>query len=493
MFLFNSNLFIDDKSKLILDNYSKNVLIMFHYILKNSNNIFEATESLVVNDFIFDNDKTIFEILIYINKENITNITKSKLINLSKNKFNHDLTLYIEKIYNTEPRNITYVKSKHNFLEYSRKIKLLHTFEYMKKNIHDQSFDNSIKDFHNEVSSIRGEEQFANKQSQIDTFKDMIHQAVKNKDEGDGQLNGFRTYLTEIDNQTLGLEPASFNVIAARPAMGKTALILSFIANNIMLNPDSDEAMIFFSLEMPAEQLIMRVVSIITKIPLSKMRSGDLTDDEVLKIMETADLVHTSNLLIEDKSSVNIYNIVNKVKKLQSSRKIGMVMIDYIQLVLGQPGLDRRLVVDEISRQLKMMAKDMKIPVIGLSQLNRSLEQRDDKRPKMSDLRESGGIEQDADRIIFIYRDSVYNKNEESKNITEDITEIIFEKQRNGPIGTIYSLFVPQTTYFKNVNSASLEEEQLEHLSKEFIERVSHLPNVEEELFKVKIHKSKGN
>ena len=490
MFIFNENLFTGKNNKKILDSYKLNTALMFYYVFKETNYIYEITENVKIQDFLFDEDKILFEIIQYLNQRNILDITKTKLIMLAKEEFKYDIKDYINYVYSVK-HDSNFKKAISVFLETSKKIKLLHSFQTVERTIHNDNFENSVKEFNNEVSNIRGEEQFTNKSEQVNVFKEGILQAIKNKEEDKGDLNGFRTYLDEIDNKTLGFEPASFNVIAARPAMGKTALVLSFIANNIINEPESEEKMIFFSLEMPAEQLISRVVSIMTGVKLTKMKTGDLTEKEVSDIMKAADIVEHSNLIIEDKSNVNIFQVVNKVKRLQLKNKIGLVVVDYIQLVLGPQGLDRRLVVDEISRQMKIMAKDFHIPVIGLSQLNRSLEQREDKRPKMSDLRESGGIEQDADRIIFIYRDSVYNKSV-NEIIKEDITEIIFEKQRNGPTGTIFSVFDAENTYFKNVDSKKLQSNQLDELHSTFLDKVKNMSDVDNQIFNIKI-KNKAN
>ncbi len=282
------------------------------------------------------------------------------------------------------------------------------------------------------------------------------------KARGNSILVGVDTGFSELNKMTTGFGKGDLVIIAARPAMGKTSFVLNTVNNLIV----QGKGVAFFSLEMPSEQLMLRLLSIQTSIPLQKLRVGDLADQEWDKLSASIDRVSSSKLFVDDSGSVNINQLRSKLRKLKNQHpEIELAVIDYLQIMQGVGAQDRHLQVSDISRGLKMLARELNIPIIALSQLNRSLESRNDKRPMLSDLRESGSIEQDADIILFVYRDDVYLYKEEkerekaakaeNKEFTPSYVEkeveeaeIIIGKQRNGPTGHIKLLFEKKLTRF---------------------------------------------
>ena len=281
---------------------------------------------------------------------------------------------------------------------------------------------------------------------------DTLDYIKRMKEMGNKHLIGETTGFYELDKKTTGFNAGDLVIIGARPAMGKTALVLNMGLANVELG----KGVIIFSLEMPAEQLMLRMLSAKTSIPLQNLRKGDLDDQQWSNLTAAFDALNGKKLFVDDGGSLNINQLRARVRKLAQNpdNNISMIIIDYLQLMQGTGGKDRHLEVSEISRGLKMLAREMKIPVVALSQLNRGLENRPDKRPMLSDLRESGSIEQDADIIMFVYRDDVYKERDEARKEKEakdrgeeykstfinnpvEEAEIIIGKQRSGPIGTV--------------------------------------------------------
>lgn len=282
------------------------------------------------------------------------------------------------------------------------------------------------------------------------------------KARGDSVLVGVDTGYAELNQKTTGFGKGDLVIIAARPAMGKTSFALNMVQNLI----NKGKGVAFFSLEMPAEQLMLRLLSVQTSIQLQRLRVGDINQDESKRLNDAMDKMNNSKLFIDDHGSVNINQLRSKLRKLKSRHpEIELAVIDYLQIMSGTGGKDRHLEVSEISRGLKMLARELEIPIVALSQLNRSLESRSDKRPMLSDIRESGAIEQDADIILFVYRNDVYlyaEEKERAKKALEDgkpyenkfqekeeeDAEIIIGKQRNGPTGIINLIFQKKFTRF---------------------------------------------
>ena len=262
-------------------------------------------------------------------------------------------------------------------------------------------------------------------------------------------VTGVPTGFSHLDNLTSGLQNSDLIIIAARPSMGKTALALN-IARNAAV--DSGIPVAIFSLEMSKEQLSLRMLCSEARIDSSRLRGGFFSMEDWQRLTDAAGILSESPIYIDDSPSMSAMEIRAKARRLKLDKNIGLVIIDYLQLMHGRPGAERRdLEISEISRALKALAKELDLPVLALSQLNRMLEQRTDKRPRLSDLRESGALEQDADVVAFIYRDEVYNKEEDNPN--KGIAEILLSKQRNGPTGDVFLTFLNSYTRFENLAS----------------------------------------
>jgi len=276
-----------------------------------------------------------------------------------------------------------------------------------------------------------------------------------------GQTTGFDT----LDRKTTGFNAGDLVIIAARPAMGKTSIVL----NTALQNLEKGDGVIFFSLEMPETQLMIRLVSAKSGVPLQNVRKGELDPEQSKKVEKAFEELSSKKLFVDDTGSVNINQLRARSRKIAQNKdnNIKLIIVDYLQLMSGTGGTDRRLVVDEISRGLKLLAREMEIPIIALSQLNRGLENRPDKRPMLSDIRESGAIEQDADIIMFVYRDDIYKERDEQRKEKESLdrgddppyksafinkpieeAEVIIGKQRNGSTGTVKLDFHKELTKF---------------------------------------------
>lgn len=260
-----------------------------------------------------------------------------------------------------------------------------------------------------------------------------------------GNVTGIPTGFIDLDYKMSGLQNSDFILVAARPSMGKTALVLN-IAQYVAFHENMATAI--FSLEMSKEQLVNRLFSLESRVDAQILRSGNLNDSDWEKLIEGADVIGKSNLIIDDTPGISISELRSKCRKYKLEHDLKLIIIDYLQLMSGNGRTDsRQQEISDISRSLKGLARELNVPVIALSQLSRAVEQRPDHRPMLSDLRESGAIEQDADVVMFIYRDDYYNKDSDMKNIAE----IILAKQRNGPIGTINLVWLPQYTKFANM------------------------------------------
>ncbi|MDD6283326.1 replicative DNA helicase [Oribacterium sp. HCP28S3_H8] len=270
-----------------------------------------------------------------------------------------------------------------------------------------------------------------------------IEKASKLKD----PITGVATGFVDLDFRTAGLQPSDLILVAARPSMGKTAFALNIID---YVGIRKNLPCVVFSLEMSAEQLVNRMLSLETLIDADKIRKGQLSDEEWATIVEGTDRIYNSNIMIDDTPGITVSEVRSKCRKIKLEKGISLIMIDYLQLMSGsgsrQSSDSRQQEISEISRSLKALAREMECPVVALSQLSRAPEQRPDHRPMLSDLRESGAIEQDADIVMFLYRDDYYNKDTEHPNEAE----VIIAKQRNGPIGTVTLVWQPQYTRFVN-------------------------------------------
>ena len=261
-----------------------------------------------------------------------------------------------------------------------------------------------------------------------------------------GDVTGTSTGFTDFDQITTGLHEDNLIIIAARPAMGKTAFALN-IAQNVAKS--SDKAVAIFSLEMGAESLVERMLSAEGLIPSYHVRTGNLSESEWRRMISAQERLARGKIFIDDTAGISISAIRSKAKRLaQENGGLGLIVIDYLQLIEGRGRENRQQEVSEISRQLKIIAKELKVPVIALSQLSRRVDQRNDKRPILSDLRESGSIEQDADIVAFLYREAYYKRDEQEE--PDNVTELILEKNRHGSLGTVQLYFLKEYAKFAN-------------------------------------------
>ena len=295
-----------------------------------------------------------------------------------------------------------------------------------------------------------------------------IHEMKKR---GNNGVTGVDTGFRELNELTAGFGEGQLIIVAARPAMGKTAFTLNLAQKAL----DDGRGVAIFSLEMPAEELMLRMLSAKTSIPLQNLKVGDLTDEEWSHLSRASDEMSQKKLFVDDDGLININQLRSKLRKIKTQNpEISLAIIDYLQLMSGTGGKDRHLEVSEISRGLKLLARELQMPIIALSQLNRGLESRHDKRPMLSDIRESGSIEQDADIIMFVYRDDIYKMREEKEKEkrakaegkeyrsefvpkSEEEAEVIIGKNRSGPIGTAHLVFQKRFTRFVDKGNVPVE------------------------------------
>ncbi len=293
-----------------------------------------------------------------------------------------------------------------------------------------------------EISQRRTANNFVPIKEIVLNAMDKIEQASRIK----GNVTGLSTGFTDLDNRTAGLQPADFILIAARPSMGKTALVLN-IADYLTMH--ENRCVGIFSLEMSKEQLVNRLLAMQSHVEAQKIRTGDMTENEWAEVIESAGNIGDSRLIIDDTPAITVAELRSKCRKYKLEFGLEIIIIDYLQLMSGsgRSGDSRQQEISDISRSLKALARELNVPVVALSQLSRAVESRPNHRPMLSDLRESGAIEQDADLVMFIYRDDYYNEDSEKKGIAE----IIIAKQRNGPIGTVELSWQPSLTRFANL------------------------------------------
>lgn len=420
-------------------------------IIIDNENWEKIAENIEESDFYKKKHRIIFKILETEIKNN-KNIDLLSLTEILKNN-NNIITIggkeYLNEIItNTvNTKNITtYVKI---IKEYSALRKLIITSKNIIEtslNVKNKNIQEIIDQAEKEILSISKKHR---KTENITTISQALTTTIKKIEtffESGSNITGLSSGFKELDNITSGLHKSDLIIIAGRPSMGKTTLAIN-IAENIIIK--NNIPVLIFSMEMPAEQIATRMLSSLGRIELQRLRTGLLKETDWPRLSSAIAIMSGKNLYIDDSGSLTPYDINTKARKIYNlNKELGAIIIDYLQL-MHIPDMNdfRASEISEISRSLKVLAKELNVPIIALSQLNRSLEQRTDKRPIMSDLRESGSIEQDADLIIFIYRDEIYNKNIKNKGIAE----IIIAKQRNGPIGTINLKFFGHYSKFENL------------------------------------------
>lgn len=314
---------------------------------------------------------------------------------------------------------------------------------YLGKESVDVEMDIMEKKVFDLLSARGGNTDFVPIRQVVMNALEKIENAAKNS----GTVTGIPTGFIDLDYRTAGLQPSDLILIAARPSMGKTAFVLN-IAQYIAFHENMCAAI--FSLEMSKEQLVNRLFSLESRVDAQALRTGNLSDSDWEKLIEGAGVIGNSKLIIDDTPGITVAELRSKCRKYKLEHDLKIVIIDYLQLMSGSGARasdSRQQEISDISRSLKALARELNVPVVALSQLSRAVEQRPDHRPMLSDLRESGAIEQDADVVMFIYRDDYYNHDSEMKGISE----IIIAKQRNGPIGTVNLVWLPEYTKFVNM------------------------------------------
>lgn len=295
-----------------------------------------------------------------------------------------------------------------------------------------------------EVASGKRSKDFVPLQDILLNTLEQIEARYSNK----GSITGLPTGFTELDHLTAGLQKSDLILVAARPSMGKTAFTLN-IAAHVVLR--AKEPVAFFSLEMSKEQLVQRLICSEGRIDSQRLRVGELEDKEWGDLIDTANRLSAAPLYIDDTPGITVMELRSKARRLKAEQGLSLIIIDYLQLMQGRTsksGDNRQQEISEISRSLKALARELNVPVVALSQLSRSVESRQIKRPMLSDLRESGSLEQDADIVMFLYREDYYDPDTENKNITE----VIIAKHRNGPVDTVELTFLKQFTKFGNLS-----------------------------------------
>ena len=413
----------------------------------------KAGENLTPESFYSDKNGKIFATMLTLMEEH-TPIDLTTVTSALKNK--KELTEiggveYLTEIINFVPTasNIDYyIKTVEEAALLRRLIETatdIATEGYRTDETVNEILDNSEKKILNIVKN--------RKSSEFRSIKDVLAKTqsdLERLSESKGEITGIATGWYDLDRLTTGLHPSEFIIIAARPAMGKTVFAVN-LATHVAMTQDKSVAL--FNLEMSAEQLAMRILSSLGQIESFKLRTGNLLNNDWKRINEASSQLSNTNLVIDDTPGITIGEIRAKCRRLASSEKgLALVVIDYLQLISGGKnyGSNRQQEVSDISRSLKTLAMELGVPVIALSQLSRSVESREDKRPIMSDLRESGSIEQDADIVSFLYRDDYYNK-EARTDDNNSIVELIIGKHRNGPTATIELLFKKNTSTMVNL------------------------------------------
>lgn len=294
-----------------------------------------------------------------------------------------------------------------------------------------------------QLSDTKNRGDFASVGAVVEMTLDKITKLYENK----AGLTGLPTGFRDLDRMTSGLQPSDLILVAARPSMGKTAFTLN-IAQNVGVRQHKTVA--FFSLEMSQEQLVQRLLCQIAHIDSQKLRTGQLnSDEEWTRLTDACDKLYESPIYIDDTPGISVAEMRSKARRLKSEHGLDLIIVDYLQLMQGRNAESRQQEISEISRSLKALARELKVPLIALSQLSRSVESRQDKRPMLSDLRESGALEQDADIVSFLYREDYYDKETENQHITE----VILAKHRNGPVGSVKLYFKNEFTLFLNLDT----------------------------------------
>jgi replicative DNA helicase len=417
-------------------------------ILINQETIYGVSELLDIEDFYRKSHRTIFKVMLDLNttKKAIDIITLTDyLTHISKLEEVGGIA-FITSLANKVPSTANLKHYINIVKEKSMLRNIVHIAEYMENMGYDsESIDTpeTVLDKAEQLLSKLTKKLVTTKVNNIKEQTLNAYVDIENIINYKGELLGLETGLQDLDSFLQGLKNSDFMILAARPSMGKTAFALN-IASYLSIKKDTPVA--FFSLEMSSNQLIHRIFSSYGLIPLFNLKSGNLDDAHTQKLIKVSNKLSQSKLLINDEIS-NLMSLRSIARKLKRENDIKLIIIDYLQLLEGTRRENRNLEISEISRSLKILAKELDIPIIALSQLSRSVESRQVKKPMLSDLRESGSLEQDADIVMFLYREDYYNPETENKNITD----VIVAKNRNGPTGTIPVYFHKEYVRFQDL------------------------------------------
>ena len=421
-------------------------------ILLSDHSLSTVVEVLTADDFYRDNHKLIFEVMLQLFEKNEPQdiITISNLLKDQNQLEDAGGISYLATLTSIVPvtANLLYYAKIIRQKAVLRNLITVNT-EIASRCYEEQGEIDTLVDEAEqaifEIARSKSSQSFTPMRQIIPGAFESVEQLAERKE----LITGVPTGFTELDKMTAGLQPSDLIILAGRPSMGKTAFAMN-IAQHAAISDNIGVAV--FSLEMSKEQLAMRLLCSVGHVDSQRVRTGRLQDEDWPKLTRAVGYLEQSPMFIDDTPAISVLEMRAKVRRLSSQHKLGLIVVDYLQLMRGRNATENRTQeISEISRSLKAMAKELNVPVIALSQLNRSLESRTDKRPMMSDLRESGAIEQDADVICFIYRDEVYNKAED--NPLKGISEIIIGKQRNGPTGTVKLTFVKEFTMFENLSA----------------------------------------
>lgn len=407
-------------------------------------------EILTTEDFYRKSHRIIFETMIGLQNErkSIDSITITDKLLKEKKLAEVGGIAFITALANTVPTTI-------NVMDYAKIVKeksVLRKVITAAENIISEAINNDcgIDEFTDKAESLILQATKNSKEQNIISIKEQALEAfaqIEDIHEHKGKLLGLPTGFTDLDKLLSGLKKTDFIIIAARPSMGKTAFALN-IASYLAVK--KNVPLVFFSLEMSSTQLLQRIFSSYGIIPYENMKTGNLSNAEWDQLIKITDDVAASQLVINDTVGLNVMNIRSIARKLKQEKNIELIIIDYLQLIQSTKRENRNQEISEISRSLKLLAKELDIPIIALSQLSRSVELRQNKKPLLSDLRESGSLEQDADIVMFLYREDYYEPETENKNITD----VIIAKHRNGPIDTIQVFFHKDYVRFQDLLKA---------------------------------------
>ncbi len=417
-------------------------------ILMDNDLISQAEEILVGEDFYARQNGMVFDAMTELYRESkpIDTVTLSNKLKEKNAPEEMHSPEYIRDILNSVPTSANLKYYAQIVYEKATLRRLIRISEDITKDCYldQEALDNILETTEKRVFNLiqtRNQREFEPISNIVVNALKKIEKASKTK----GHVTGLSTGFADLDFKTAGLQPSDFILIAARPSMGKTAFSLSILDHVVV---KKEMSAVIFSLEMSKEQLVNRLFAMEAKIDAQNIRSGNLSDNEWEKLVTSAETIAASKLIIDDTPGISVTEMRSKCRKYKMDQDIQLVIVDYIQLMSsGGRNDNRQQEISEISRALKGIARELNVPVIALSQLNRAVESRTDHRPMLSDIRESGAIEQDADVIMFLYRDDYYNADSEKRNIAE----VIIAKQRNGPTGTIELAWQPTYTRFVNL------------------------------------------